>query len=109
MKWTNKTFIWRNTQRILHNMYAPWDSKGKECQFYLIRGGGRPNGCEIKSGLKPWTTHRDFCPKCHERLLNELRPIPIRRNPSTGKFMYDYTLARLRWKCWISPYDDELR
>jgi len=108
MGWNVKTSIWRASERMFYaNRYNRWDSLDKECKFYLIPPPGRPDNCEKKWKLKPWPTHRDYCPKCHERLLNELRPIPIRRNPSTGKFMYDYTLARLRWKCWISPYDIE--
>ena len=103
MRWNNTTFSWRNTERILHNMYAGWDSRGKQCQFYKL-GKTRDNYCEVTS-VKPWPTHKEYCPRCHERLLNEVRPYIIRRNPNTGKMLYDYNTP-LRWKCWISPYDD---
>lgn len=93
--------FWRNTERVLHNMYAMWDSRGKQCQFYKL-GKARNNDCDVTS-VKPWPTHKEYCPRCHERLLNEVRPYILRRNAKTGEFVYDYN-GPLRWKCWISPY-----
>ena len=93
--------FWRNTERVLHNMYAMWDSRGKQCQIYKL-GKARNNDCDVTS-VKPWPTHKEYCPRCHERLLNEVRPYILRRNAKTGEFVYDYN-GPLRWKCWISPY-----
>lgn len=67
------------------------------CSFYYDYKVSRDGRCEQRS-RNPWTTHKSYCPKCHERLLNEIRRYPIRRNLATNKMVYDYTHGTLRFK-----------
>jgi hypothetical protein len=65
--------------------------KNKKYTWWMIRND------KLQSLYEPWPTHKDYCPKCHERQLNEIRRYPIRRNHATGKMLYDYSHGRLRW------------
>ena len=75
------------------------------CSAYKL-GMARDNRCEQRS-REPWATHKNYCPKCHERLLNEIRRYPIRRNLATGKMLYDYSHGRLRWPQDEGSNDDK--
>lgn len=49
--------------------------------------------------------HPRYCNKCYERMLNEVRRYPIRRDKKTNKMIYDYSNMPLRWACLIpSPH-----
>lgn len=99
---TTKNKIWiikrANKLQSLYESDAWSGHRGAtyHCRFYM-NGVARDERCEQRS-TKPWPTHKDYCPKCHERQLNEIRRYPIRRNHATGKMLYDYSHGNLRFE-----------
>lgn len=99
----NKRYpFWKVRQDKLQSLYESdaWSGHrgpAYHCRFYIDYGKARDNRCEQRS-REPWPTHEDYCPKCHERLLNEIRRYPIRRNLATNKMVYDYSHGKRRWK-----------
>jgi hypothetical protein len=93
--------FWKIREDKLQSLYESDAWSGRRgtyhCSFYYDYKIRREGRCEQRS-RDPWPTHEDYCPKCHERLLNEIRRYPIRRNLATNKMVYDYSHGKRRWK-----------